>query len=331
MRVTTITYPSGSATCVGDLYRPAGAGSGPGLVLGHGFNMTRAALREEAGWFCAAGYTVLAIDYRNFGSSGGSPRGRIEPRQMVADLRNAVTALSGDETVDARRIGLWGASFGGGLALHAAALDHRVRAVVAQSAITNGRRWMRELRSGHQWRRLLKEVGQDFVAQFSGQEPRRIPATGATDLVGIPVPAASSQRAGNSPSNPVANPALAQPDWRPTITLDSIGHIIDFEPEGLIDLIAPRPLLMLGNGGYDETHFLDHIQRAFARAGEPKRLIVLPFGGSELYEEPGRTVALTEAAGFFAGALGPGTPASEVPHADQTSSAAANPASSQAD
>jgi pimeloyl-ACP methyl ester carboxylesterase len=321
VRVTAITYPSGNDTCAGDLYRPAGSGSGPGLVLGHGFNMTRAALREEAAWFCAAGYTVLAIDYRNFGSSGGSPRGRIEPRQMVADLRNAVTVLAGDDAVDAKRIGMWGASFGGGLALHAAALDHRVRAVVAQSAITDGRRWMRELRSGHQWRLLLRAVEKDFAAQFSGQEPRRIPATGAADLVGIPVPAAGLTRARYSPSNPVANPVLVQPDWCPTITLDSIGHIIDFEPAGLIDLIAPRPLLMIGNAGYDETHFLDHIQRAFKRAGEPKRLVLLPFDGSELYEEPGRTVALTEAAGFFAVALGAGAPASAQPATARPSSA----------
>src|SRR5215472_15508841 len=142
MPVEKVKFKSGGINCVGDLYIPEGrrAGSrGPALVIGHGFSMVREALVEEAGYFQRAGYVTLAIDYRTFGESEGKPRGQLFPLNQVEDFRNAVSWLQTRDEVDPKKIGIWGTSFGGAVCIYAAAVDLRVKAVVAQVPVVNGR------------------------------------------------------------------------------------------------------------------------------------------------------------------------------------------------
>lgn len=73
MNAQVVEFWSEGVSCSADLYLPEGTGRRPGLVLGHGFNMTRAALEKDAGFLCRAGNVVMAIDYRTFGTSGGIP------------------------------------------------------------------------------------------------------------------------------------------------------------------------------------------------------------------------------------------------------------------
>ena len=163
----TVTFWSDGVRCAADLLIPDAAdGAGPGLVIGHGFNQTRAALGAESEYFCAAGYVVLAIDYRSYGESEGEPRQHIDPRRQSDDVRNALTYLSQRDEVDPERLGIWGVSFAGGVFLHAAAFDHRVKAVVAQSPIVNGRRWIREVRSYSNYRKLRAAVEANFVDRY---------------------------------------------------------------------------------------------------------------------------------------------------------------------
>ncbi len=55
---------------------------------------------------------------------------------MIADTQAAMAALAKDQQIDGDRIYLYGFSMGGNVALHAAALDKRVKGVVAISAFT---------------------------------------------------------------------------------------------------------------------------------------------------------------------------------------------------
>jgi pimeloyl-ACP methyl ester carboxylesterase len=56
--------------------------------------------------------------------------------RMVEDTRTAVDALSTDALVDPQRIYLFGYSMGGNVALHAAAMDGRVKGVVSICGFT---------------------------------------------------------------------------------------------------------------------------------------------------------------------------------------------------
>jgi len=135
-----VHFESGGVKCAADLYLPdAGtyAYPRPGVVMGHGFSIIKSALVQQATYLVNAGYVVMAIDYRTFGESEGEPRAQIWPLDQVEDFRNAITWLEQrTELVIPDRIGLWGVSFGGGVVLYTAAIEPRVKVVVAQSPST---------------------------------------------------------------------------------------------------------------------------------------------------------------------------------------------------
>lgn len=87
-------------------------------------------------WMPSAGFSVLAIDYRGYGASEGTPS--LHGVQM--DIDAAMRVLLRRRDVDPSRIFLFGQSLGGALAIHYAAhssLKRHVRAVVADSAFSD--------------------------------------------------------------------------------------------------------------------------------------------------------------------------------------------------
>ena len=120
-------------TLRGWLYRPAGDGPAPGIVMTHGFaGVKEAYLEPLAEAFADAGFAVLLYDHRTWGASDGLPRHDLDAWRQVEDMRTAVTFLRGRPEVDPARIGVWGTSYSGGHAIVVGALDDRVAAVVAQ-------------------------------------------------------------------------------------------------------------------------------------------------------------------------------------------------------
>ncbi|MFD1543964.1 alpha/beta hydrolase [Nonomuraea guangzhouensis] len=63
--------------------------------------------------------------------------------------------------------------------------------------------------------------------------------------------------------------------------------------------LTPTPLLMIANGGWDPYHMLEEAQSAFDKAGEPKRLEVLPHDVLGLYTGPGLEEAMAFAIDWF--------------------------------
>src|SRR5215831_4444558 len=123
------------------LFTPGGQGRVPAILLSPGFGETKAAVRAQAGNLARAGFAVLTWSPRGTGASSGqigldSPDYEIkDTSQLVGWLARQPRVLL-DRTGDPRA-GITGASYGGGLALLAAAYDHRIDAVVAQSAWNN--------------------------------------------------------------------------------------------------------------------------------------------------------------------------------------------------
>jgi dienelactone hydrolase len=66
-------------------------------------------------------------------------RTRLLPLKMVEDYRNAISYLQGEPGVNPDRIGVWGSSFAGGIAIVTAALDARVKAVSVQVPAVAGK------------------------------------------------------------------------------------------------------------------------------------------------------------------------------------------------
>jgi len=98
-------------------------GPAPGVVIVHGAG-SRKENHADFGEACArAGMSALALDLRGHGQSAGAP-----DAGMLDDVLAGLARLHAE---GAAPLGLRGSSLGGFLALHAAARDPAVRAVVA--------------------------------------------------------------------------------------------------------------------------------------------------------------------------------------------------------
>ena len=107
----------------------------PAILLAHGFGGSKASLDDQAKSLAGHGYVVLAYTARGFGRSGGLIH-LDAPEYEVADATKLVSHLATlkqvtkDKAGDPR-VGVAGASYGGGLALLLAGNDPRIDAVGA--------------------------------------------------------------------------------------------------------------------------------------------------------------------------------------------------------
>jgi len=125
-----VTVPTPDGLQLSGWYLPATNGSA--VVLLHGAGSTRSAVLEHAVLLSRWGYGVLALDARGHGRSEG--RAMDYGWWGEVDVPAAVSFLAAREEVDETRIGVVGFSMGGEQAIGAAAVDPRIRAVVAEGA-----------------------------------------------------------------------------------------------------------------------------------------------------------------------------------------------------
>lgn len=130
----------------GDIYRPRVAGAAaPAIVLCHGWGGSKLTCERHAALFAASGMIALTFTQATwFGSgarlwSGSGPdahalRDIVDPADWLQNYLAAIDYLEGEPGVDGARLGAWGTSFGGGIAMHCAANDHRIRALSVQVA-----------------------------------------------------------------------------------------------------------------------------------------------------------------------------------------------------
>lgn len=138
MTYTEIGFSSGEDSCSAWHFHAQGENR-PAVVMAHGFGGTKdSGLEPFARRFAAAGFDVVAFDYRGFGASEGAPRQSLSVRKQIDDYHAAIAATQTLPGVDASRIALWGVSFSGGHVLRAAAERDDVGAVVALTPLTSG-------------------------------------------------------------------------------------------------------------------------------------------------------------------------------------------------
>lgn len=102
---------------------------------------------RNVAWLPAAGYNVLALDYRGYGASDGTP----SLAGMQLDIDAAMRSLLAHKDVDPDRIVIFGQSLGGALAIYYAAHSayrDNIRAVVIDSAFFDYRLIVKEKLAG---------------------------------------------------------------------------------------------------------------------------------------------------------------------------------------
>jgi alpha-beta hydrolase superfamily lysophospholipase len=286
-----VHFYSDGVRLVGDVYAPPGDGQPrPAVVTCHGFGgIKQFYLADIAAELSRHGFVTLAFDYRGFGGSEGE-RHRLRPLEQVADVLAAITYLGTRAEVDAGRIGVYGTSFGGGIAVTAAAQEPQVRAAVCAVGIADCGRWLRSLRRYWEWLDFEKELEADRRNRVLTGRSRRV------DPNEVMVKDPES----------LQHDVFVQENWperKFDLDLASADAIIAFRPVEWIERISPRPVLIIGVDEDALTPY-EHTEMLYAAAGEPKQLIQL--GGvahHDIYKPHQQRDLLARVAGFLGSSL----------------------------
>ena len=230
--------------------RDGAAQRAPGVVLAHGFAGAR--YPDMARHLAELGYGVLELDFRGYGQSGGA-RGHVIPREQVADLRGAVDWLAARSDIDAARIGVVGSSFGGSIAVMAAAEDARIKACVAGCPLAKGDSAFRvQYDTQEKYERFLEKV--EAKRRSNETLPR-------FDLVFIP----EKLRGFLPPGTPMEFYA------------DTIDGFLSLNPMEVVGRIAPRPIYVI-HAKDDHVVPVQDARELVARAGKNCELDLLESG-----------------------------------------------------
>ncbi|MBD0386068.1 MAG: alpha/beta fold hydrolase [Nostoc sp. C3-bin3] len=289
------SFESKGLKCSVTFYTPDQVASGercPAIVMAHGIGLTKEmGLPQFAEFFAQAGFAVSLFDYRYLGASEGEPRGQMLPTDQHEDFRNAITWTQLQNEVDPERIGVWGFSYSGGHALHLAAFDPRVKAIVAQMPTVNAFLNSRRLVSPLELEELTKALSQDRIKRYQTGEVSYFPLVAPPGQPSfLPTPDAFAWVESNK--------SASEGRWENRLTFESIEHCLYYEPIPHLEAIFPTPLCLI----VGEKDFLaspDLTATVHARAMEPKSLTILKGGHFDGFQGKGFEIASTTALEWF--------------------------------
>lgn len=272
-------------TLSGDLYlprtrsnktTPAIAISGPfGAVKEQSSGLYAQTLAEK-------GFVTLAFDPSFTGESGGQPRNTASPDINTEDFSAAVDYLGQHPSVDREKIGILGICGWGGLALNAAAIDKRVKAVATSTMYD-----MSRLMSHGYYDSTTPEQRSQTLDQLAAQRwkdvdngapmygPKSLELTGGEPQFVIEY--AAYYKAMNRGFHPRAinsNASFSLTTALSFMNAPLMSHIAE---------IAPRPTLLIHG---EDAHSLYFSQTAYDAAAEPKELLIIPGANhTDLYDQ----------------------------------------------
>lgn len=284
-------------TLAGDLYLPKDRGSNrlAAIAIAGPFG----AVKEQASGLYAQtmaerGFATLAFDASYIGESGGTPRNIASPDINTEDFMAAVDYLGLHPAVNRERIGIIGVCGFGGMALSAAAVDKRVKAVVASTMYDMSRvmsKGYNDSMTLEQRSKALEQMSRQRWEDAANGTPAYQPPFNvlkggeAQFLVDYAdyyaTPRGYHPRAINSRNS-----------WSQTTPLPFMNMpLLTYIKE-----IAPRPVLFVHG---EKAHSLYFSETAYQAAAEPKALVIIP-GAShvDLYDRMD-IIPFDKLAGFF--------------------------------
>lgn len=131
-----IFYLSDNLKIYGRMNVPQGNGPFPIIILNHGYFNTSTftsgdGTQTMADILSRNGYLTLASDYRGFGKSETDGQGARGHRPEYAiDVLNLITSVNTLDKADPNKIGMWGHSMGGEVALRSVEATDKIKALV---------------------------------------------------------------------------------------------------------------------------------------------------------------------------------------------------------
>lgn len=273
----------------------------PAVVLCQGLSgVKHLVLPGIADAFAARGIATLRFDYAGYGESDGE-RGWIDPRARADDALCAFAWLTAQGGIDAQRLGVYGHSYGGPVAIAMASRDRRVRAVVSVSGPGDGRALLRSVRSSWDWVAFKKAIE---------AERTKAAVSGSSTVVDVgtifPFSPAflEAYRALETAQGGTSAMAEAPTDsdaalGTHTFHLASVDAMLDFHPEDAAARLGPRPLLLV-HGEDDDTAALEEVEAIHRNHPGPKRWEIVPGAAhNDLDAGPGLDQVIAWSAAWF--------------------------------
>lgn len=229
----------------------------------------------------ARGFVALAFDPSYTGESGGEPRNVASPDINTEDFSAAIDFLGTQSFVDRERIGIIGICGWGGMALNAAAVDKRIKAVVASTMYDMTRVMSKGYNDSvtlEQRTKTLEQLAEQRWKDAENGTPAYQPPY--NELKGgeaqflveyhdyYMTPRGYHKRSVNSGNA-----------WTQTTPLSFMNMpILTYIKE-----ISPRPLLLIHG---EKAHSRYFSETAYAAAAEPKELLIVPGANhADLYDQ----------------------------------------------
>lgn len=227
--------------------------------------------------FTQAGFICLAYDAAYQGESEGEPRNLEDPYQRAEDIKAAVTYLTGlaregKYGINADKIGVFGICASGGYAPFAAQTDLRIKAVATAAAVDVGimarRGFDKDSSNMDILHSQLENAAKDRNSDVGGEKVDVVhmlpetPDQASPDMPGSFRDLMNFYRTPRGHHPRATNTCLPR-SWDLMGNFDALAHV---------DMIAPRPLLMI-TGTKAATKWYSEL--GVEQAKEPKELMVI--------------------------------------------------------
>lgn len=261
---------------VGYLFMPKDLkGKAQGIVIGHPMGASKEqAACVYAAQLAARGFVTLAIDQQFWGESAGQPRHAIAPDLYAEAFMAAVDFLGTRDFVDPEKIGILGVCGSGSFVISAAKIDPRMKAVATVSMYNIGemrRSGLKNSQSPEQRKKVIADAANARYGNFLGKERQLTGGAPFSITPDSPAPRKASYDfyRGRGKFTPAGETEEVN------TRSDKASNIafMNFYPFNDIETISPRPMLFIMG---EKAHSQPFTQDAYARAAEPKELVIVP-------------------------------------------------------
>lgn len=272
----------------GNLFTPKNMtsnGKNSAVVVGHPMG----AVKEQSSNLYAQklaeqGIVTLAVDLSFWGESEGLPRNLVSPDIYAETFSAAVDYLGTRPFIDREKIGALGICGSGSFVISAAKIDPRIKAVATVSMYDMGaanRNALNHSLTLEQRKEILAEAAEQRYVEFTGGKTKYTSGT-VHELTENSTPIEREFYDFYRTERAEFTPEGADPETTTHPTFTSNVKFMNFYPFNDIETISPRPMLFITGS---EAHSREFSEDAYARAAEPKELLVVEGAGHvDLYD-----------------------------------------------
>lgn len=293
-------HTRGGTALAGVLCLPDGASAAapvPGVVLCQGLSGVKHLVLPEVAATLADGHGLASVrfDYAGYGESEGE-RGWVDPRARTDDVLHAVAWLADHEAVDAGRLGAYGHSYGGPVAIVAASRDPRIRAVASVSGPGDGDAMLRSVRASWDWVAFRHRLAEERARIARGEPPTAVEVTELLPFSPAFL-AAYTKLKGTQGGSSAMDAETA--DGVTRFWLASAEAMADLRPSDAARRLGATALLLV-HGEDDDTAVIETVAPVHANATGPTRWVRLPgLAHNDLDAGPGLQRAIAESGAWF--------------------------------